>query len=83
MSKQSDAKEKQGYVAKAVPRTCSMCARFTKDTETKSSVWVGETYTVDSNLRCSIGGFAVKKWPHVICGIPNPELAARLCIAQH
>ena len=60
MSKQSEAKERQGYVPKALPRTCCNCAHFKMDTETKTTQW-GQSWTVDTNLRCAIGGFAVKK----------------------
>ena len=60
MSKQSEAKIQQGYVDKAVPKTCGQCLHFTSDTVTRTTIWL-EAYTIESNLRCSIGGFAVKK----------------------
>lgn len=59
MSKQSDAKTSQGYVPKAVPRTCCNCAHFKMDTVTKECF--GKQWKQDTNLRCEIGGFAVKK----------------------
>ena len=63
MSKQSEAKMKQGYVAKAVPRICSTCKQFTFDHVQMAppSIYRKEGWWVDKNLRCSIGGFAVKK----------------------
>jgi len=59
MSKQSEAKAKQGYVAKAIPQTCCNCAHFASDIETKESY--GGKWEHETNLRCKIGGFAVKK----------------------
>lgn len=71
MSKQSEAKEKQGYVAKA-PKTCGNCANFTCDLELPA--WMArlkvdplgrpysiEEYGHETNKRCGLGGFAVKK----------------------
>lgn len=70
MSKQSEAKAAQNYVAKPVPMTCATCRSLSKDpfyydeaggqcqgVNPKESS--GET-TYFSNLRCDIGGFAVK-----------------------
>lgn len=59
MSKQSEAKRKQGYVPKAIPQTCMNCFHFKKDTEVRDG-YCGE-YKEDKNLRCGLGGFAVKK----------------------
>ena len=70
MSKQSEAKANQGYTPKALPHTCCNCAHFKMDSETKTQF--GQSWTTDTNLRCSIGGFAVKKmatcnlWEHII-----------------
>lgn len=62
MSKQSEAKEKQGYTPKAVPRTCQNCSSFAFDmVQTKKATEWREAYFEDKNLRCEIGGFAVKK----------------------
>jgi hypothetical protein len=61
MSKQSEAKAAQGYVAKAVPRTCANCAKFLSDKVQKTSEWMKTTWVEEKNLRCGIGGFAVKK----------------------
>lgn len=60
MSKQSKAKEEQGYVAKAVPMTCGNCAHFESDFK-NSTGYFGGGYQTEINLRCGIGGFAVKK----------------------
>ncbi|HEX2600076.1 MAG TPA: hypothetical protein VHL05_14955 [Terriglobales bacterium] len=60
MSKQSEARVAQKYVPKCVPSVCSNCLHFTKEVTTHKNFY-RETYTVDRNLRCGIGGFAVKK----------------------
>jgi hypothetical protein len=64
MSKQSDAKKKQNYVPKAVPRTCSTCKNFLFDHVQVISphrYMPPNGYWDDKNLRCGLGGFAVKK----------------------
>jgi hypothetical protein len=53
MSKQSEAKIKQGYVPKAIPQTCANCASLEILPQTSDFSAAG--------LRCKIGGFAVKK----------------------
>lgn len=60
MSKQAEAKEQQGYTPKAEPRTCATCRHFQFATLV-SREWCGKEYYKDTNLRCGIGGFAVKK----------------------
>lgn len=62
MSKQSEAKIDQGYEQKPVPRTCANCQHFKSD-NVLSYVghFDGKEYFKESNLRCGIGGFAVKK----------------------
>ena len=80
MSKQSEAKEKQGYTPKATPRTCATCGHFQMDTVERESF--GQKWTEDKNLRCGIGGFAVKKmatcnmWSDTEVEIANPMLCA-------
>lgn len=72
MSKQSEAKEKQNYCAKPAPRSCANCKHLTHDfyhfdenyvrVEGKNPdtrKYARPTYS--ENLRCGIGGFAVKK----------------------
>ena len=72
MSKQSIAKEKQGYTPYA-QKVCASCVFFTK--ETVPSGW--QKFTVDKNLRCVKGGFKVGKmstcdeWTHA--NPPNVE----------
>ena len=76
MSKQSEAKDRQGYVAKVIPSTCSNCAHFHSElalpswmaernsiyaSSTGYSPYTVERHGIESNLRCNIGGFAVKK----------------------
>lgn len=60
MSKQSEAKERQGYVPKFNPATCSNCAHFTSKVVVRKGVFGGK-YHDESNKRCGKGGFAVKK----------------------
>jgi hypothetical protein len=57
MSKQSESKVKQGY--RPIPKTCSNCAHFTSKLTTLGEVYGG--YSKESHLRCSVGGFKVKK----------------------
>lgn len=59
MSKQSKAKEKQGYVPKAKPQTCMNCKHFTHEKILMKTPW--SSYTKDTNLRCTLGGFKVMK----------------------
>lgn len=54
MSKQSDAKESQGYTR--TPASCGSCECFTSE-KTKTD-W---GYMIEKNMRCTKGGFAVKK----------------------
>ena len=52
MSKQSEAKEAQGYQENA---NCSNCANYLSDTKIRGY------YYVEHNIRCGIGGFEIKK----------------------
>lgn len=72
MSKQSKAKESQGYRPKPSPRTCANCAAFRSDRllpywmaernrEVGTKHFTLEQHGVEKNMRCGIGGFAVKK----------------------
>lgn len=58
MSSQSRAKSVQNYNAKAIPQTCANCANY--KSEFIVSTWNPE-YKQEKNLRCGIGGFAIKK----------------------
>lgn len=60
MSKQSEAKERQGYQAKPVPATCVNCAYYASEFKQVKTRW-GMPYTKETNLRCGLGGFAIKK----------------------
>lgn len=64
MSKQSEAKEAQGYQKR--PACCTNCKNFTVDKVPRSR-WPGDPYTFDKNKRCSIGGFAVQSTGY--CGL--------------
>lgn len=61
MSKQSDAKKAQNY--RKTPDTCVNCIHFERQiVEVTSNTWSGPyVYTVDKNLRCKLGEFAVTK----------------------
>ena len=58
MSKQLQAKLNQGYQLKPVLPVCSNCTHFKSDLI--PSEWNND-YIQEKNLRCGIGGFAVKK----------------------
>lgn len=59
MSKQSEAKEAQGYVAKPVPSTCSNCKHYQSKVEVLRGYF--QPYEKESEIKCGLGGFAVKK----------------------
>jgi hypothetical protein len=52
MSKQSDAKEAQGYDPKPIPQICKNCACFTYES-VFSYEYLGIKYFKDKNFRCS------------------------------
>jgi hypothetical protein len=60
MSKQSDAKKAQGYVRKHKPMYCMNCAHFQSETTTVPGAF-GDSFSVEKNKRCGLGGFAVSK----------------------
>lgn len=76
MSKQSEAKQAQGYTDKPLVRSCGNCEHFkteralpawmARDKAAGRKAWNGREYSLEldgvaKNLRCGIGGFAVKK----------------------
>ena len=63
MSKQSKAKEFQMYIDKCIPMVCGNCTSFTSDKvqTCEPTTWKPEGWWSEKNMRCSIGGFAVKK----------------------
>jgi hypothetical protein len=72
MSKQSEAKERQQYTPKLIPGVCGNCAQMTCKKrlpawmERDKKSWDGKPFTVEEHgvvkdMRCGIGGFAVKK----------------------
>lgn len=68
MSAQSKAKESQGYVPKAVPSVCSNCRYFQADyVDVNEKFHKGDATSLirpffeHRNMRCGIGGFAIKK----------------------
>ena len=60
MSKQSEAKERQEYVDKLIPCVCSNCMHYRSRFENVPTL-TGETYRSETDLRCGLGGFKVKK----------------------
>lgn len=60
MSKQSEAKAKQCYVPKITPMVCSNCKQYESTITERKGVF-GSVYHDESEKRCGIGGFAVKK----------------------
>ena len=76
MIKQSIAKAAQGYEPKPVSSTCGNCANFTSELRLSAycihknakdvargmkPAFTVENYGQERNLRCALGGFAVKK----------------------
>jgi hypothetical protein len=61
VSKQSEAKEKQGYRKSAA--CCMNCDSFQRDVVPLSR-HPGDTYSIEKNKRCGIGGFAVQSTGH-------------------
>ena len=59
MSKQSEAKKKQDYVPSYEPNYCMHCKNFRSDIVQMKNDWV--TWSEEKNVRCGIGGFAIKK----------------------
>lgn len=72
MSKQSKAKEAQGYVVKAPPKNCSTCQHFALTTTEEETSCYGGAWTKESSLRCLLGGFAVKKM--AVCNKHEPAV---------
>jgi hypothetical protein len=68
MSKQSVAKENQGYTK--TPKKCSDCKHFRFKAEATGRY---NTYTIKRELRCGIGGFKVNKT--ATCNIHEPAEA--------
>ena len=59
MSKQSDAKLRQGYVQSPIPTTCPNCNNYRSKKKERSGIF--STWIEESDKRCGLGGFAVKK----------------------
>lgn len=61
MSRQSEAKERQGYNPQASQRVCATCIDFKCDTEDRLDWRGNKSGENQTNLRCDVGRFAVKK----------------------
>lgn len=59
-SKQQQAKERQGYEIAPVLPVCSTCQHYTSRMVSETTSW-GQTFEQEKDLRCGIGGFAIKK----------------------
>jgi len=53
MSKQSKAKEKQGFLKKSP--NCSNCINFSLEKKQYKTQWSSQEFTREFNLRCKIG----------------------------
>lgn len=81
MSKQSEAKEKQNYCAKPLQIKCANCKHLKQDfyhydddykrIAGKNTDTDKYAVTYSDNLRCGIGGFAVKKM--AVCDAYDPS----------
>lgn len=60
MSKQSEAKERQMYSPNITPMVCSNCQHYKSKMTAVKGVF-GGTYTEESDKRCGLGGFLVRK----------------------
>ncbi len=61
MSKQSIAKENQGYVAKPTWPVCGNCASYASEFVTEPPAFGFGEWAREINVRCTIGGFKVGK----------------------
>lgn len=61
MSKQSEAKLKQNYNPKPVPRVCMNCEHYLSDMVKVTGQYSVNYYIEEKNKRCGLGEFAVKK----------------------
>ena len=59
MSKQSEAKQAQGYEQKPVIPVCKNCSHYQSEFDVYQSFLEG--FMIEKELRCGIGGFAVRK----------------------
>lgn len=60
MSKQSEAKKHQGYVPKVIPTVCGNCKHYESKVTERNGAF-GGVWHDESERRCGLGGFAVKK----------------------
>jgi hypothetical protein len=70
MSKQSEAKENQGYNPKPVLPICSNCKNYLSDSKEEQGAF-GGVWHKEINIRCGIGGFAIKKQGN--CKLHEPK----------
>jgi hypothetical protein len=61
MSKQSEAKEAQGYRRSAM--SCQHCMHFSSEMVSRNPRWASANYVIteEKNIRCTLGGFKVQK----------------------
>lgn len=58
MSKQSEAKQAQGYEERPVIPICANCTHCASVVADSDDLW---SWNIKKELRCGIGGFAVKE----------------------
>lgn len=61
MSKQSEAKEAQGYLKQSM--SCQHCKHFSSEFIDRNPTWASSSYiiTEEKSIRCMLGGFSVQK----------------------
>ena len=59
MRKIGEAKAKQGYIEKPIHAKCSNCKYFQSEEKEEEGYYM--IWTKEVNLRCGLGGFAIKK----------------------
>ena len=72
MSKQSEAKAQQGYVPNPTATACMNCENYSSDFEPTAG-YGSRIYNKEVNIRCGIGGFAIKKLGRCNCFKPKSK----------
>lgn len=60
MSKQQEAKERQGYETKPILPVCKTCQHRTSRIE-HGKDYYGRAWEQEKDIRCGLGGFAIKE----------------------
>ena len=59
MSKIDEKKKEQGFIKKCP--MCSSCINFKSKKESVKRPWSSQIFTVESEIRCGVGGFKIGK----------------------